>query len=134
VTEEIELARGQRLKQTGHEQHEIGARHEPARDVFLHPLDRVRSRRIHDLEVVEHVERVVVHEQVGAQRLRRTRLAVAENGDHPRRGQVSHGEHLVAEQGVDERALPGVVLAHDDEQKELVHLVHEGGEALEVCP
>ena len=60
------------------------------------------------------------------------RVAVAEDGDRPRRRQVPHREQLVAEERVDEGALPGVVLAGDDEEKELVHLVDQRGEPIEI--
>ena len=68
-----------------------------------------------------------------ADRLGRTGLAVAQDRDHARGRQVAHREHLVAEQRVHERALAGVVLAGDDEQEELVHLVDELGEAVELA-
>jgi hypothetical protein len=130
--EEPELAGGERLEEAGHEEHEVGARHEAARDLLLHALDGVGARGVDDLEVAQRVERVAVDAHVLAGGLGRGGLAVAQDRDGARGGQVAHGEHLVAEQGVDERALAGVVLAGDDEQEELVHLLDERGEALEV--
>jgi hypothetical protein len=130
--EEPELAGGERLEEAGHEEHEVGARHEAARDLLLHALDGVGARRVDDLEVAQRVERVAVHAQVLAGKLRRAGLAVAQDRDDARGRQVAHGEHVVAEQGVDEGALPGVVLAGHDEEEELVHLLHERGEPLEV--
>ena len=132
VREEVELARGQRLEQARDEQHQIRARHELARERLFHPLDRVRPRRIHDVEIAQDIERVVVQVRVLPDRLRRPRLAVAQDRDRARRRQVAHREHLVAEQRIDERALPAVVLADDDEEKELVHLADERGEPLDV--
>jgi hypothetical protein len=67
----------------------------------------------------------VIELEMRTYRLGRSRLAVAENGYRPRRWQISHGEDLVAQESVDERALSAVVFADDDEQKQLVHLVDQ---------
>ena len=93
--------------------------------ILLHSLDRVGARRVDDVEVAQHIERIVVELEMRTDGLRRSRFPVTENGDRPRRRKVSHREDLVAEERVDESALAAVVLADDDEQKELVHLIDE---------
>jgi len=124
--------RGERLEQAGDEEDEIGARHEAPREILLHALQGVRARRVHDLEVAQYIQRVVEEEPMVANCLGRLDVAEAEDGDLARGGQVAHGEHFIAQQRVDERALAAVVLADDHEQEELVHLVDELCEAIDV--
>ena len=115
------------------QRHVLGERrHEFPGDLFFHTLDGVRSRRIHYVEVTQDLERIVIKQQVLADRFGSARLAVAQNRDRTRGGQISHREDLVAKQRVDERALAAVVLADDNQQKELVHLVDERGQSLEI--
>jgi hypothetical protein len=132
VAQEVQLARRQRLQQAGDEEDEVRARHEAARDLLLHALDRVRPGRVDDLQVAQHLQRIPVDPRVLACLLGRPRLAVAQDRDDARGGQVAHREHLVAEQRVDERALARVVLAGHHEQEQLVHLGDELHEPLEI--
>lgn len=64
--------------------------------------------------------------------LGRSGLAVTQNRDRSRRRKISHREDFVAQERVDEGALATIILADDDEKKQLVHLVDESSEALEV--
>ena len=52
--------------------------------------------------------------------------------DSRRRRRDAFLEHARAEEGIDEGALPGVELADDDEQEELVELPRGVGEGLRV--
>ena len=132
MCEEPKLGRGEWLEQAGDEEDEIGSRHEAPREILLHTLQGVRARRVHDLEVAQHVQWVVEERPVVANGFGRLDIAEAEDGDLARGGQIAHVEHFVAKQGVDERALAAVVLADDHEQEELVHLVHELCETIDV--
>ena len=132
MREKVELACGERLQQTGHEQNEIGARHKVARDRFLHSLDGVRSRRIDYVEIAQNFERIVIEMHVLRRSILGAGFAVSQNGNGARGWQVAHRKDFVAEQSIDERALAAVVFADDNEQEQLVHLVDERCKPLEI--
>ena len=92
----------------------------------LQPLvladDGVGARRVHDIELAQ--ERVRVRERREAlveDRLLWLRAPLDEG--HARGGRRNAlGQHLLAEQGIDQRGLAGVELADDDQQEQLVEL------------
>ena len=112
----------------GHEQDEIGPRHELGRQALVLADDGVRARRVDDVEVLEELDRRGHRADARAQDVGRGRGAVADEVNVRRRGRHALVEHAGAEQGIDERALAGVELADDDQEEELVELPHRLGE------
>ena len=122
------LGFGERAVRRGHEQDEIGPRHELRRQALVLADDRVRARRVDDVEVLEEVDWGANRADARAEDLGRGRGTVADEVNVRGRRRDAFVEHARAEQGVDERALAGVELADDDEEEELVELPHRLGE------
>jgi hypothetical protein len=80
--------------------------------------DCVGPRRVHDVEVAEDFGGVAPLQEVRLEELLAGLVAVAHQVDAVGGGGDPLGEDLFAEEGVDERALPGVELAGDDEEEE----------------
>jgi hypothetical protein len=121
VAEELALALGERPIRRGHEQHQIGARNESARQQLVRPLERVRARRVDEVDVAQQ-------RRAGGDAANPVvpRCAVLLVGDHLDFGggrRHAFAEDRRAHERVDERALPGVEFTDDDQEEELVELV-----------
>ncbi len=122
VLEERPLAFGERPVRGRHEEHEVGLRDELVGEALVLAKDRVGARRVDDVEIAQErrrggddVHRFLLDVPAG-------RLAVSQNLQ-PRGGRRRPLlEHARARQRVDERALAGVELADDDEQKQAIEL------------
>ncbi len=105
-----------------HEEDEIGARYEVGGQALVLAQNRVRARRVDDVEILEEVDRGRDLPDAAFDDLDTAGGAVADQVNL--RGGRRHAffENARPEQGVDERALAGVELTDDDEEKELVEL------------
>ena len=130
--EEGPLAFGERPIGRGHEQHQIGARHELPGQPLVIALDRIGAWRVHDLQIAQQFDRRGDDERAGLSAPEATAVAVPNQLDARRRRCHAFLEHPVAEQRVHERALARVELADHDDDEELVQLLDRGDERIEV--
>ena len=122
LLEKRALGLGERPVGRRDEQHEIGPRDEVRGDALVLADDGVRAGGIHDVDVAEQLHRGRDDVQRGLVHLALDDGAVSKDVDLGRRGGDPFLEDAAASQRVDERALAGVELADDHEEKELVEL------------
>ena len=104
------------------EKHQVGAGNELRGHRLVLADDGVGAGRVDDADFSEQVDRRFDDEQVRlTHRLLRV-VAVLEDGDHRCRRRDAFFHQRLADERVDEGAFPGVELADDDEEKELVEL------------
>ena len=123
LLEKRALGLGERTVGGRHEQDEVRARDEIRGDRLVLADDRVRSRRIDDVNVAQDRGGRGDHVQRGIADLPRRRLAVLQHVDLRRCRRHSLQRHLCADQRIDERALSGIEFADDDEQEQFVELL-----------
>ncbi len=130
LLEEKPLALGERTVGGGDEKHEIGARHEVARQFLVPAHDGVRARRVDDVQLAQQLGRVRALEQVGLQLALRDVGPPAQQVDTVGGRRDALGQHALAQQRIDEAGLSRIELARHDQQEELVEL---GARLLEVA-
>ncbi len=116
------LALGEGPLGRGDEQHQVGAGDEVARQLLVAANDRVGAGRIDDRQLAQHIGGETACEQKPLQRLLGRHVAVTQQGDPVGRRRDALGQHLLAQQRVDEAGLPGVELARDHQQEQLVEV------------
>ena len=117
------FALGERPIDRRDEEDEIRSRHEVRGDALVLSVDRVRTGRVHDVDVPKHVDRRGENFQLLLDHLMPICLTVAKHGHPDSRRSDALTKDGLAEQRVDERALTRVELADDHEQEELVQLL-----------
>ena len=120
--QEDPLALGERAVGGGHEQHQVGARHEVAGDRLVLAVDGVGARGVDDVDVLEQLEGGGDDVERRLDRRPGDRGAVLDDVDVGGGGGDPLLEDLAPQQSVDEGALAGVELAGDHEEEELVEL------------
>ena len=114
----------------GHEQDQVGARHELGRDRLVLADDGVGAWGVDDVDFAEQGGRRGDDVQVGLAHVPLDGVAVLQHVDLRGGRRDPFGDHLAAEQRVDEGALAGVELADDDEKEQLVELLDRAVERL----
>ena len=104
------------------EKHQIGAGNELRGHRLVLADDGVGAGGVDDADFAEQVDRRFDDEQVRLTHGLLRVVAVLEDGDHRCRRRDAFFHQRLADKGVDEGAFPGVELADDDEEKELVEL------------
>jgi len=122
LREELALALGEGAVGGGDEQHQVGPRHEPARQQPVRAGDGVGAGGVDHVDVAQQGSggpELADRARIRGRRLVRVpqQLHVGGRGGHPLL------EDAFPEQRVDERALARVELADDDEQEEVVELL-----------
>ena len=128
--EELPLALRERPIGGGHEEHELRARHEVARQGLVTLDDGVRAGRVDDVHLAQELERQRDLLEVAAGGRALALGAVLDELDPRGGGGGPLLEHLLAEQGVDHRALARVELADHHQQEQLVELADGARERL----
>ena len=104
------------------EKHQIGAGNELRGHRLVLADDGVGAGGVDDADFSEQLDRRLDDEQVRLTHGLLRVVAVLEDGDHRCRRRDAFFHQRLADEGVDEGAFPGVELADDDEEKELVEL------------
>src|ERR1700681_2908079 len=122
LLEERALRFRERPIRGGHEQDQVGPRHELGGNRFVLPDDRIRAGRIDNVYFLQERHRRRDDVQGGTSNLTLHRIAVLQNVDLRGCRRDPLLRDAATDERVDERALAGVELADDDEEKQLVEL------------
>ena len=116
----------------GHKEHQVGAWNVVGGEGFVGPVEGVGAGSVDDGELAQGLDRGGDPFTHRAHGFSRERLAPADVVDL--RGRRCHpfGKHRLAEESVDERALAGVELADNHQQKKFVELAHRIGQGFQV--
>ena len=130
--QERALAFRERPIRRGHEQNQIGARHELARQPLVLAIERIGPWGVDDLQVAQQLDRGGHHHGAAVVVVGCGSRTVANQLDA--RGGRCHPflENALTEQRVHERALAGVELTDDDDHEELVQLPNRCAERREI--
>ena len=120
--QEKPFALSQRAVRGGGKQHQVAARHVFAGQDFVLADDGIRPRRIDDIQLLEHLQRVGKNGEPLVHDLFPGLLTPAHQRHAGCGWRHAFFQHAFAQQGVNQGAFPGIKLAHYHNQKEFVQL------------